>query len=31
VIDFAAVDTVADLATRVDCPIPAELLRPLDP
>jgi hypothetical protein len=31
VIDFAAVDTVADLATRTDCPIPAELLRPLDP
>jgi hypothetical protein len=31
VIDSAAVDTVADLATRVDCPIPAELLRPLDP
>jgi hypothetical protein len=31
VVDAAAVDTVADLATRVDCPIPAELIRPLDP
>ncbi len=31
VVDWIAVDTPADLATRVDCPIPAELLRPLDP
>ncbi len=30
VVDWVAVDTVADLASRVDCPIPAELLRPLD-
>ncbi len=30
VIDWAAVDAVADLATRLDCPIPAELLRPLE-